>query len=423
MTMHANATAEQVVVIVGAGIAGGNAAVTLREEGWRGRIVLVGAEPGIPYGRPPLSKTYLRGEEDLSAWRVKPADWYGDHDVELRTETTVRQVDTALKQVRLERGAPLDYDKLVLCTGGSNRRFAVPGASLPGVYQLRTVAECNVIRQVAQPGARAVVVGMGFIGAEVAASLRQMGLEVTAVLPGTAPLAKVLGNEVAAVLAAIHREQGVQLVTNDQVIGFEGGTRVERVVTAQGAQLACDLVVVGVGIAPVVDALAGSAIALDNGILVDARCQTSVPDVFAAGDVANLLHPVFGRVRVEHFNNAEKQGRAVARAVLGTLQAYDYIYSFWSDQYEHKLEYVGFAGSWERIVLRGSYDSRKFLAFYLTQGILQAACGLNRGGDPELAADAELRACQELIRGRIRLSETALADDRVALRSLHSAPQ
>ena len=161
--MNANATGEQVVVIVGAGLAGGNAAVTLREEGWRGRIVLLGAEPGIPFGRPPLSKTYLRGEEDLSAWQVKPADWYGDHDVELRTGSTVRQVDTALKQLRLKSGAAVDYDKLVLCTGGRNRRFAVPGASLPGVYQLRTVTECNAIRQVAQPGARAVVSRTGLV--------------------------------------------------------------------------------------------------------------------------------------------------------------------------------------------------------------------------------------------------------------------
>jgi 3-phenylpropionate/trans-cinnamate dioxygenase ferredoxin reductase subunit len=420
--MNINATSEQIVVIVGAGLAGGNAAVTLREEGWQGRIVLLSAEPGIPFGRPPLSKTYLRGEEDLAAWYVKPADWYGDHDIELRTGSTVRQVDAALKQLRLASGETVDYDKLILCTGGRNRNLAVPGATLPGVYQLRTVAECDAIRQVAKPGARAVVVGMGFIGSEVAASLRQMGLEVSAVLPGAAPLAKVLGNEVSAALAAIHREHGVHLVTNDEVISFEGGDRVERVVTAKGAQLACDLVVVGVGIAPAVDALAGSTIALDNGILVNARCQTSVPDVFAAGDVANLLHPVFGRVRVEHFNNAEKQGRAVAHAVLGNLQAYEYIYSFWSDQYEHKLEYVGFARSWERIVLRGSYDSRKFLAFYLTQGVLQAAFGLNRGGDPELEADAELRACQDLIRGRIRLSESTLADDRVDLRSLNPAP-
>ena len=420
--MNINATGKQVVVIVGAGLAGGNAAVTIREEGWRGRIVLLGAEPGIPFGRPPLSKTYLRGEEDLGAWYVKPADWYGEHDVELCIGSIVRQVDTALKQLRLESGETMDYDKLVLCTGGRNRNLAVPGASLQGIYQLRTVAECDAILQVSQPGARAVVVGMGFIGSEVAASLRQMGLEVTAVLPGAAPLATVLGNEVAAVLAAIHREHGAHLVTNDQVIGFEGGTRVERVLTAKGARLACDLVVVGVGIEPATDALVGSAIALDNGILVNGRCQTNVPDVFAAGDVANLLHPVFGRVRVEHFNNAEKQGRAAARAVLGNLQAYEYIYSFWSDQYEHKLEYVGFARRWEQIVLRGSYDSRKFLAFYLTQGILQAVCGLNRGGDPELEVDAELRVCQELIRGRIRLSEASLADDRVGLWSLNPAP-
>lgn len=152
--MNINATSEQIVVIVGAGIAGGNAAVTLREEGWRGRIVLLGAEPGIPFGRPPLSKTYLRGEEDLAAWYVKPADWYGDHGIELRTGSTVRQVDTALKQLRLASGETVDYDKLILCTGGRNRNLAVPRATLPGVHQLRTVAQCDAIRQVAKPGAR-----------------------------------------------------------------------------------------------------------------------------------------------------------------------------------------------------------------------------------------------------------------------------
>src|ERR1700674_3153290 len=150
--MKVDTTSEQIAVIVGAGLAGGNAAVTLREEGWRGRIVLLGAEPDIPFGRPPLSKTYLRGEEDLSAWYVKPAEWYGEHDVELRTGSIVQQVDTALKQLRLTSGATVDYDKLVICTGGRNRNFAVPGATLPGVYQLRTLAECDAIRQVAQPG-------------------------------------------------------------------------------------------------------------------------------------------------------------------------------------------------------------------------------------------------------------------------------
>ena len=220
--MNSGKTNERLAVILGAGLAGGNAAVTLREEGWQGRILLLSAEPGVPFGRPPLSKTYLRGEEDLSAWHVKPADWYGDHTIEFRTGVTVRQVNAALKQLHLTNGETVDYTTLVICTGGKNRRFDVPGATLPGVYQLRTVAECDAIRQVAQPGARAVVVGMGFIGAEVAASLRQMGLDVTVVLPGAAPLVTVLGSEVAEALAAIHREHGVRLVTDDHVMSIEG---------------------------------------------------------------------------------------------------------------------------------------------------------------------------------------------------------
>lgn len=416
--MHGDTTGKQTAVMVGAGLAGGNAVVTLRTEGWRGRILLLGTESGIPFGRPPLSKTYLRGEEDLSAWYVKPADWYGEHDIEFRSGATLQRVDTATKQLHLTSGETMRYDKLALCTGGHNRHLDVPGATLPGVYQLRTVAECDAIRRVALPGASVVVVGMGFIGAEVAASLRQMGLDVTVVLPGTAPLSKVLGSEVAETLATAHREHGVRLVTGDSVMSIEGNGRVERVLTAQGVRLDCDLVIAAIGITPDVGMLAGSAIALDNGILVNERCQTNVPDVFAAGDVANIQHPVFGRVRVEHFNNAEKQGRAVAHAILGAPQPYDYIYSFWSDQFEHNLEYVGFTREWERIVVRGSFESRKFLAFYLTQGVLQATFGLNRGGDPELEADSELRACQELIRARIRVSDAYLADERVDLRSL-----
>jgi 3-phenylpropionate/trans-cinnamate dioxygenase ferredoxin reductase subunit len=288
------------------------------------------------------------------------------------------------------------------------------------VYQLRTIAECDAIRQAARPGARALIVGMGFIGAEFAASLRQMGLEVTAVLSGAAPLANVLGSEVASTLAAIHQAQGVQLVTDDQVVSLEGRERVERALTKQGRRLDCDLVVAGIGIEPAVEAANSSAIACDNGILVDERCQTNIPGVFAAGDVANIAHPIFGRVRVEHYNNAERQGRALARALLGDPRPYDYIYSFWSDQYEHKLEYVGYAKSWEGIVLRGSHESRRFLAFYLTHGVLQAAFGLNRGGDAELEPDAELRACQRLIGQRVPLSAAALADERVDLRALET---
>ena len=411
-------TSDQTAVIVGTGLAGGNAAVTLRDEGWPGRIIMLGEEPGIPFGRPPLSKTYLRGEEGLGGWLVKPAEWYGDHRVELRTGVTIQGVDTRLKKVTLQGGGSVEYDKLVLCTGGRNRRFQVPGAETPGVYQLRTVAECDAIGRAAHSGARAVIVGMGFIGSEVAASLRQLGLEVTAVLSGTAPLTAVLGSEVAEVMARIHRNHGVQLVTEDQVVGFEGSKHLEHAITARGVRIDCDLAVVAIGIEPTVDAFKGSEIALDNGILVDETCRTSAPDVYAAGDVANHLHPVFGRLRVEHYNNAEKQGRAAARAMLGDQRPYDDIHSFWSDQYEDKLEYVGYARTWDQIVIRGSLAKSQFLAFYLSHGILKAACGLNRGGDPELDADGELRACQGLIRAQVAISEATLADEQVDLRSL-----
>ena len=410
--------ADRTAIIVGTGMAGGSAAVTLRKQGWRGPILMLGQEPGIPFGRPPLSKTYLRGEESLDGWLVKPAEWYGDNGVELRTGVTVQGVDTRLKQVALKGGGTLDYHTLLLCTGGRNRQFRVPGSNLPGVHQLRTLAECEGIRKDAQPGARAVIVGMGFIGSEVAASLRQMGLEVTAVFNGKVPLAAVLGEQVGEVMAGIHRGHGVRLAADDQVAGFEGTDHVKRVITAKGARIDCDMVVAGIGIEPALDAVTGSQIAQENGILVDERCRTSVPDVYAAGDVANHLHPLFGRLRVEHYNNAEKQGRAVARSVLGAPQPYDDIHTFWSDQYEHKIEYVGFARTWDQIVIRGSLEESRFLAFYLAQGVMKAALGLNRGGDPELEPDSELAACVKLVRDRVTLPEATLADDRVDLRSV-----
>ena len=411
-------TAQQTAVIVGTGLAGGNAAVTLREGGWSGRIVMLGAESGIPFGRPPLSKTYLRGEESLSGWLVKPENWYADNRVELRTGVRVLGVDTRLKKVTLQGEEPVAYDKLLLCTGGRNRRFQVPGAEAPGVYQLRTMAECDAIRRAAHPGARALIVGMGFIGSEVAASLRQLGLEVTAVLSGTAPLTAVLGPQVAEVMARIHRNHGVNLVTEDHVVGFEGSDHLSRAITAKGARIDCDLAVVAIGIEPNVEPFRSSEIALDNGILVDETLGTSAADVYAAGDVANHLHPVFGRVRVEHYNNAEKQGRAAGRAMLGDQRPYDYIHTFWSDQYEDKLEYAGDGRTWDQIVIRGSLAEARFLAFYLSKGTLKAACGLNRGGDPELDPDGELRACLGLIRAQMVLSEATLADEQVDLRSL-----
>ena len=230
-------------------------------------------------------------------------------------------------------------------------------------------------------------------------------------LSGAGPLAQVLGDEVGSVMAAIHREKGVTLVPNDSVIAFQGDGRVERVQTRSGRLLECEFAVVGVGIDPADGVAHRSGIATDNGILVDERCRTSAADVYAAGDVANHLHPVFGRLRVEHYNNAERQGRAAARSMLGDAAHYADLHSFWSDQYEHSLEYVGHARSWDQFVVRGSLEERRFLGFYLQGGRLAAAMGLNRGGDPELDEEGELAAARELVRDRREVPPSVLADD------------
>jgi 3-phenylpropionate/trans-cinnamate dioxygenase ferredoxin reductase subunit len=400
------------IVIIGGGMAGGNAAATLREEGFRRPVVLISREPGVPFGRPPLSKTYLRSEEDLGDWYVRPAAWYADHDVELRTGAAAKAVDPVTHTVTLDTGERLGYQKVLIATGGRNRRLGIPGAGLPGIHYLRTVAECDAIKQEAVRGRRAVVVGMGFIGCEVAASLTQLGVQVTAVFPGQIPLERVLGGQVGALIGGIHRANGVELLPGEQVTAFEGAERVEAVVTAAGHRVACDFAVVGVGIEPDIVAV---PVARENGILTDELCRASAPDVYVAGDVANHLHPLFGRVRVEHYNNAEKQGAAAARSMLGSTAPYGYLYTFWSDQYEHKIEYVGHATKWDEFVIRGSVEEGKLIGFYLVGGVVLAAVGLDRGGDPELDLDGEMAACARLVSVRARPAPAVLADERTDL--------
>jgi len=403
-------------VVVGGGLAGGNAAVTLRDEGFKGRVVLIGREPGIPFGRPPLSKTYLRSEEDLDGWYVRPADWYAEHDVE-RLELTVVAVDPAAHNVVLDSGEEIEYQKVLIATGGRNRRLDIPGADLPGIHQLRTLAECDAIKREAVANRHAIVVGMSFIGCEVAASLTQLGVRVTATFPQSVPLERVLGKEVGAVIGAFHRANGVELLPESRITAFEGTERVEAAVTANGDRVPCDFAVVGIGIEPDVPTFA-STVAQENGVLVDEGCRASAADVYAAGDVANHLHPLFGRVRVEHYNNGEKMGSAAARSMLGSTDPYDYIHSFWSDQYEHKLEYVGHAVKWDEFVVRGSLEEGRLIGFYLQEGLMQAAVGLDRGGDPEEDTDSEMAACARLVGMRAQPADGQLADERVDLWSL-----
>jgi 3-phenylpropionate/trans-cinnamate dioxygenase ferredoxin reductase subunit len=409
-------------VIVGASLAGASAAAALRDGGFEGELTLIGEEARLPYSRPALSKGYLRGQERFEDQLVNPADYYAKHDIGVRLCARATRVDPVRRVVELDGGETVPYDRLLVTTGGRNRALRTPGAELPGIFRLRTVEDCDRIRGAARAGARAVVVGMGFIGSEVTASLRQMGLEVSAIEGHPVPLARVLGPEVGTVLAGIHRDRGVDLVLGDSVAAFEGAGRVERVRTAGGRVLACDLVVAGIGIEPNQELLAEAGARVDNGVLVDPQCRTSLPDVYAAGDVASHQHPLFGRLRVEHWNNGLHHGRAAARAMLGGTEPYDYVHSFWSDQYEHLIEYVGFAATWDRLVLRGRPESRKFLGFYLKDGVLRAAVGLDRGGDPDdPKAESELKVVAGLIRGRARVDPARLADPAVELSRLAPA--
>ena len=407
------------VVIVGASLAGATAAGTLREEGFQGDVYLVGAERQLPYHRPPLSKEYLRGEARNHEGFVHPARYYAEQRIELRLGVRAAGIDAASRRVILEDGDHLAYDRLLVATGGRNRALDTPGADLPGVFQLRTIEDCDRIRAVALPGRRAVIVGLGFIGCEVAASLRQMGLEVAAIDTHAGPLARVLGKEMAGVLAGVHRDHGLELVLEDGVAAFEGAGRVERVRTRKGRVLECDFVVAGIGIVPNGELVASAGGAVDDGVLVDEWCRTSLPGVYAAGDVARHLHPLFGRLRVEHWNNGRQQGQAAARIMLGGERPYDYVHSFWSNQYEHTIEYVGFAARWDRLVFRGPREGTRLLGFYVRDGVVAAAVGLDRGGDPEdPQQDGELKAAVELIRARVPVDPAALADERVGLRSL-----
>jgi 3-phenylpropionate/trans-cinnamate dioxygenase ferredoxin reductase subunit len=401
-------------VIVGASLAGGGAASTLRQEGFDGRVILIGAEAQPPYERPPLSKEYLRGESLFEHALVQPPDFYGESGIETRFGVRATRVDAVDKVVELDGGERVAYDKILIATGGRNRRFPIPGLDLEGIYDLRTVADSDRIRAEIAPGRKAVVVGMGFIGSEVAASLRQSGVEVTVVDRNEVPLRRVLGEEVGWVIEGIHRDHGTSMIFEDKVAAFEGAGRVERVTTATGRRIECDFVVVGLGTEPVTDFLAGTGVEIDNGVVVDEYCRTAVEGIYAAGDVANHYHPVFERrMRVEHWQNALRQGPAAARNMLGENEPYDEIPWFWSDQYEYNLQYAGFHTEWDELVVRGSMGERDFVAFYRKDGRVLAAVAINRG--------RELRRSISLIKTQEEIAVAKLCDLDVDLRTLADA--
>jgi len=402
-------------VIVGASLAGATAAMTLREEGADGPVTLIGAEQEAPYERPPLSKAYLRGDTPFDKALVRPLAFYADHDIRTMFGTRVIRVDPSERIVELEDHRRVPFDALLIATGGRNRQMSVPGSDLQGIYGLRTVRDADRIRKEIVPGRRVVVVGMGFIGSEVAASLRQKGLDVVAISPSKTPLFRPLGEAVGQTIADLHRSHGVRTIFEDTVVAFEGTRRVATVVTRKGLRLECDFVVVGIGLEPAVGMLADSGILLHNGVVVDEYCRTSVRGIYAAGDVANHYHPVFERqLRVEHWHNAVKQGAAAARNMLGRSVTYDEVHWFWSDQYKANLQYAGFHTTWQQLVVRGRLDSASYLACYVNDGRIDAVVGLNRA--------KEVRRVMPLIKARRAVDLEQLRDEHVDLRTLDVRP-
>ena len=366
-------------VIVGAGLAGAKAAESLREEGFDGRIVLIGEEPERPYERPPLSKGYLRGEAEREKAYVHPVDFYERHDIELRTATPVERVDTRERYVGLFDGERLPYDRLLLATGAEPRRLSIPGAELEGVHYLRDLAHADAIAaRLAKGSGRVVVIGAGWIGAEVAASARQKGLGVALVEMSAVPLERVLGYEVGATYAQLHRDHGVELHTGVGTEAFEGDGRVERVRLSDGRTLDCDFVVVGVGVTPRTRLAEWAGLGVKNGILVSKRLETTAQGVFAAGDVANAFHPFYGgKLRVEHWANALNQPATAARAMLDKPASYERLPYFFSDQYDVGMEYTGYATDWDEVVLRGNPATLEFIAFWLERGRVLAGMNVN----------------------------------------------
>jgi 3-phenylpropionate/trans-cinnamate dioxygenase ferredoxin reductase subunit len=370
--------------IVGAGLAGAKAAEALRTEGFDGRIVLLGAEPHRPYERPPLSKGYLHGSADREAVFVHPPSWYVDNDIDLRLDTAVTAIDRRAHEFVTGDGDRLRYDKLLLTTGATPRRLPLPGADLDGVHHLRSLDDSDHLKAALRPGPRVVIIGAGWIGLETAAAARTAGAEVTVLEHAALPLLRVLGPDVATVFADLHTEHGVDLrcgvTVRDLLPGTTDRSSVGTVRLADGSEIAADVVVVGIGVAPDVDLARSSGLGVDDGILVDRHLQTSDGDILAAGDVANAFHPTLGRrLRVEHWANALHQPTVAARTMLGRTAVHDRLPYFFTDQYDLGMEYTGYThpDSNDHLVVRGDLAGREFIAFWLHDGRVAAGMNVN----------------------------------------------
>lgn len=400
------------MVVAGAGLAGARAVETLRGEGFEGRVVLIGEEAVRPYERPPLSKSVLLGTSSPGDAFVHSDQWYADSGVELRTTARVTAIDVRDRAVVIDDTERLGYERLLIATGSRARRLRLPGADLPGVHYLRTLADAESLAAALRALPRVVVIGSGWIGTEVAASARALGCDVTLVGRGARPLERVLGAEVAGVYRDLHVDHGVRLLMDSGIECLRGARRVEEVRTVTGHALECDLVVIGVGASPQLEIAQAAGLATNGGIATDERLHTSANWVYAAGDVAAAWHPLLRtRLRLEHWDNAHEQGRVAALNMLGGDTVYDRIPSFFSDQYDFTVEYIGHAPTWDQVVLRGDPAQRDFSAFWVRNGHVVAGMSANGHGSAETTS--------ELIRSDRMVDVAALSDESATIDEIH----
>jgi len=398
-------------VILGAGVAGHFAADALRQAGFDGQVLLIGAEPVRPYDRPALSKGILQGTKEPQAIIFQPEAFYREREIDLVLGRAAVEIDPAARRVVLDSGKSVSYDRLLIATGAAPIRPRLPGIGLPGVHVLRSLADAEALRAGLLAAERVLVIGAGFVGSEVAASARTLGRDVTLLDLLPAPMSRALGPELAAVYAELHRAHGVDLRMGRGVVELRGRDRVEEAVLDDGTLLACDLVVLGVGVRPAVDLAMAAGLDVDDGILVDEHCATNASGVYAAGDVATWWHPTLGRrIRVEHFDNAGEQGAAAGRAMAGQPEPYAPVPSFWTDQYDTTLQYYGYPVPWDQVVLRGDAAAFSVTAFYLAEGRIVAAAMLNR--------PKEHRSARRLVAAGAAVDPAVLADPDTDLRAL-----
>jgi 3-phenylpropionate/trans-cinnamate dioxygenase ferredoxin reductase subunit len=397
------------ILIIGGGQAGAQAIDTLRREGFEGRIILVSDEPHLPYQRPPLSKKFLCGELSADRLPFRHHSFYDEHRIELKLGVRATRLDPAARRVALSNGEEVVYDRLLLCLGAASRQLTCTGADLPGVHYLRAIADVPKIQEGLKPGARAVIIGGGYIGLETAATARKMGCAVTILEMADRVMNRVVASNVSEYFAHEHRAQGVNIICNTRVVRLEGRSEVERVVCADGSTHEADLLVVGVGAVANMQLAGDAGLTCDNGIVVDEYCRTSDSAIYAAGDCTN--HPSLRfemRVRLESVDNAFEQAKAAALNMLERPTVHDRVPWFWSDQFDNKLLIVGLSQGHDQQVTRGDPATRSFTVCYLKGGELQAVEAVNHSKD--------YMAARKLIADRARPDLDKLGNPLVTLR-------